>query len=340
MKFPSFLIKHYKILYVSSIKIIASKGYQLFISEDCGITWQYWSKIKWNKYSFFSSIRILVRLTRSEISALYCLTNGDYICIAKKGIYKFNPISSLFIRVKKISRGSRPLHLAIDNNDSLYFGDYFLNKKREIVNIYCSNDYGKTWMIVYSFPIKSIKHIHGVFFDKFDEKLWVTTGDNDGECIIGYSEDKFQTIKELYKGGQNYRAVKLLFYKDYILFGTDSPFITNKIYKIHRVTNKLEMIFTVQGSVIDATKLNDFAVFSTTVEPSKINTDQNSYIWQYDGKNEWECIASYKKDLWNMTLFQLGNVQFPVNDSTDNWLYFSGHSLKGIDGNSVAQNIS
>lgn len=340
MKSDPYLIKNYKILFVDKDKTIASKGYRLFVSYDSGINWHYWSKLERNKYSPFSYFHLLARLTRSEIHALYYLPGGDYFCIAKKGIYKLDPESSKFKKVHHILRGSRPLHMAIDNDEYLYFGEYFLNYKREPVNIYSSFDYGNMWDVIYTFPLNSIFHIHGLFYDKFEDKIWITTGDEDGECMIGYTEDKFKTIRELFKGGQDYRAVKLLFFKDYILYGTDSPFMENKIYKINRITNKLEMIFSVQGSVVHATQIDNFAFFSTMVEPSKINTDRHSYIWQYDGKNEWKCLASYKKDFWNMFLFQPGNIQFPVNDSIKNGLYFSGHSLKGIDGHSVAQSIN
>ncbi len=338
MSYPLSISKYYKILYVSGSKIIASKGYRLYISNDSGASWQYWSEIEWNIYSLFSNIRFLARLTRSEISAMYCLSNGDYICIAKKGIYKFDPASSLFIRIKEITRGSRPLHIAEDKEGCLYYGDYFSNMEREPANIYCSEDYGNTWRVIYTFPGNTINHIHGVFYDKFDRKLWVATGDKDDECLIGYSDNKFRTFKVLFKGGENYRAVKLLFYKDYILYGTDSPAMKNKIYKIYRGTNKHEFIFDVQGSVINATQINNYAIFSTAVEPSKINNDLHSYLWRYDG-NEWECIASFKKDFLHMLLFQFGTVQFPEYGAPGQVLYFSGHALKGIDGHSLALNM-
>ena len=38
----------------------------------------------------------------------------------------------------------------------------------------------------------NINHVHGLFYDKYTQCVWVLTGDRENECIIGYTDDEFR----------------------------------------------------------------------------------------------------------------------------------------------------
>ena len=129
-----------------------------------------------------------------------------------------------------------------------------------------------------------------------------------------------------------------MFYKDFIVFGTDSQYIKNEIKRIDRDTLSISKIKDIQGSAIYGGQCGDFAYISTTVEPSEINKDNNSYLWYTKDGIEWKQLFSDKKDSWNGNLFQFGSILFPQYMSTkilkEN-IFFYGRALKKIGGHSI-----
>ncbi len=286
------------------------------------------------KYAFFSRFVLTRRFIRAEITNIYYLANGDRIAVAKKGIFLQKKGSKTFEKRFSMPRGSKPLNLCFAPSGIIYFGEYFQNMDKQAVNIYCSEDNAQTWHAVYSFVAGNINHIHGLFFDKYTNRIWVATGDRENECIIGYTEDEFKTFVEVFRGGQEYRTCQLFFYKDFIVFGTDTQYEQNVIKKFDRNSLEITELQKVQGSVIKGGQVGDVAFISTTVEPSKVNTDKYAHLWvTKDGLN-WEERYKAKKDWLPATLFQFGTFEFPQYYGIEKLerLYFSGRALEGLDG--------
>jgi hypothetical protein len=234
-------------------------------------------------------------------------------------------------------RGSKPLNLCFVPSGNIYFGEYFQNLEKQAVNFYCSDDNAKNWHIAYTFEAGNINHIHGLFFDKYTNRIWVATGDRENECIIGYTEDEFKTFVEVFRGGQEYRTCQLFFYKDFIVFGTDTQYQQNVIKKFDRRTLEITELQKVQGSVIKGGQVGDVAYISTTVEPSDVNTDKWAHLWVTKDGLHWEEKYKAKKDWLPATLFQFGTFEFPQYYGIEKLerLYFSGRALKGLDGKST-----
>ena len=277
------------------------------------------------------------RLLRAEITGLFPLNNSGRLLIAKKGLYLQNKGNNQFEKCFDIPRGSKPLNICIAPSGNLYFGEYFQNMGKEAVNIYGSEDNGQTWNIVYTFAEGNINHIHGLFFDKYTNRIWVATGDRGNECIIGYTEDEFKSFVEVFRGGQEYRTCQLFFYKDFIVFGTDTQYQQNVIKKFDRKSLEITELQQVQGSVIKGGQLGDVAFISTTVEPSDVNTDKWAHLWVTKDGLHWEEKYKAKKDWLPATLFQFGTFEFPQYYGIEKLerLYFSGRALKGLDGKST-----
>ena len=315
-----------KVIRGSILDPIICKGYWLKDSID-----HY--KILDSKYAFFSRFTLTRRFLRAEITGLYTLPNGDRLAIAKKGIYLQKQGRGDFEKSLKIPRGSKPLNLCLAPSGNIYFGEYFQNMEKQAVNIYCSKDNGQSWHVAYTFLKGNINHIHGLFFDKYTNRIWVATGDRENECIIGYTEDEFVTFIEVFRGGQEYRTCQLFFYKDFIVFGTDTQYEQNVIKKFDRQTLEITELQEVQGSVIKGGQVGDVAFISTTVEPSKVNKDRYAHLWVTKDGLHWEERYKAKKD-WLPFIFQFGTFEFPQYYGIDKLerLYFSGRALKGLDG--------
>jgi len=326
-----------RILFVSDNFFIGAKGYYLFKYDFNKQKLSFFSKILDLKNTFVSKLPILKRLFRAEITHLYHFQNDNWFCIAKKGIFKLNKEANLFEKCCNIERGSRPMCLCQDKEGVIYYGEYFHNINRIPISIFKSTDNGKSWIVAYTFKGGEMGHIHSIQLDPYTNRLWLLTGDIGKECIIAYSEDGFGTIQFVYRGVQKYRTCNLLFYKDFIVFATDSQYEQNKIRKMDRKTSKITDLVCIQGTGIYGGKHGDLAYVSTTVEPSKVNKDKCSHLWISKNGIEWLEIAKFKKDFWNARLFQFGSIRFPnYENGTKNLpLFIDGRALKGIDGKSI-----
>lgn len=318
-----------KILLVNPPDELYGKGYKLF--KACNGNNGLFARIV-DSYGFVAGFAISRRFFRAEITGLYHQSCDNYLIIAKKGLFLKNKESGDFEKCFSMPRGSKPLNLCFAPSGNIYFGEYFQNMEKQAVNIYCSKDNAKTWQIAYTFEAGNINHIHGLFFDKYTNRIWVATGDRENECIIGYTEDEFKTFVEVFRGGQEYRTCQLFFYKDFIVFGTDTQYEQNVIKKFDRKTLEITELQKVQGSVIKGGQVGDVAFFSTTVEPSKVNTDRHAYLWVTKDGEHWEERYKAEKD-WLPFIFQFGTFEFPqYNVEKLDRLYFSGRALKGLDG--------
>ena len=319
-------IKHNaKVISIREDNKLFSKGYWLKDKQD-----KY--KVNDKKHALLSHFALTRRFFRTEITSFYCLNDGDELAIAKKGFFLRKKGSKTFEKSYSMPRGSKPLNLCFAPSGNIYFGEYFQNMAKQSVNIFCSEDNARTWHVAYTFATGEINHIHGLFFDKYTNRIWVVTGDRENECIIGYTEDEFKTLVEVFRGGQEYRSCLLFFYPDFIVFATDSQYIQNKIKKFDRNTLEITELQDIQGSAIKGGQVGNVSFLSTTIEPSEVNRDKYAHLWVTKDGLHWEERYKAKKDCWP-SILQFGTFEFP-NYETDkiDRLYFSGRAVKGLDG--------
>lgn len=339
------IISKYRALYVQGNTMYAAKGYSIYRSSDGGDHWILDGRVKDRKYSFLGNInRLLARLLRVEVSELIILEDGSRVIIAKKGIFVAKSNSKEYIRTFFISRGSKPMNICIDSDGSLYFGEYISNgyfacNEREEVHVYKSKDNAQNWDICYTFPKNTIRHIHGIFYDRFTDKMWFTTGDKGDECIIGNTDNGFKTINIVKQGGQRYRAVKLFFYEDFIVYGTDTQVEKNYIISFDRKDGKENCLQEIQGSVIAATQVGESACISTAIEPSEINKEPYVHLWFSPDGTQWKDVYKVKKDLFSLKYFQFARMQFPHNAITKEQVIATGHALEGIDNKTIIYSL-
>lgn len=331
------ILKRKKVVAVLEGRLVAVRGYRVYQSTDGGQTWSCYAKVDDTKNRLLGLTPLSRRLTRAEITKLYVMKDGTEFCIARKGIFRKDKGIHRFVKCFDIKKGSRPNSILIDEEkNKIYFGEYYINYAKAPMNIYCSDDRGENWHVVYTFAEGIINHIHGVFKDPYTGYLWVITGDRENECIIGYTKDEFKTFDVLYRGGQDYRSCVLFFYKDYVVYATDSQYQQCQIKKIDRKTNEITVIQDVQGPVIKGSQCGDFAILATDVEPSDFNHETYAYAWYSNDGLNWKQLYGAEKDHWHQKYFQFGTFDLPqyyVEDVEN--VYISGKALKKIDGDTL-----
>lgn len=345
-------MKHnFKVLSVHSEYLIGAKGYRIDKYSLDGKHLEHIGNVIDPKYGKLARYKLTRRLVRAELTGLYTLENGDMIAIGKKGLFLREGLKDTenskvqvpsgsrdFQKVFAMPRGSKPLNLCITRNGRIFFGEYFQNVEKVAVNVYGSKDNGRTWEVVYTFAEGNINHVHGLFLDPYTDRIWVLTGDRENECIIGWTDDEFKTLHEVLRGGQEYRSCHLFFYKDFIVYATDSQYIENEIRKIDRKTLEITTLAKVQGSAIKGGQCSDVAFISTTVEPSEVNMEKVSHVWVSKDGEHWQDVYKAEKDCWPAIL-QYATIEFPKYKEINNELYFSGRAIKGLDGKTTSVKI-
>ncbi len=314
---------------------ILALGYKLFRYNPKTGKKNLWSSLCDGRNSTLSKWGITRRLFRAEIRSLYHLQNNDWICIAKKGLFRYNKKNNLFEKCCDIEKGSRPMNLCQGNDGTIYYGEYCYNPERHPMRIFSSKDNGDSWNVAYTFGEGEVNHIHGIFNDPYTGRLWVATGDDDNACIFGYTEDGFKTLVKEYAGSQQYRVCVPLFTPNEIVFATDSQYEQNVIRAIDRKSGEVKDWQKIQGSGIYAAQNGKLMMVSTTVEPSAVNKDRSSHLWySWDGHN-WKELISFEKDCLPKTYFQFGSIRFPNYEGESDYLVFNGRALKKLDGKTM-----
>lgn len=317
---------------------IGARGYSLYKYYFDGATKrEYVGRVADWRYSFFSKFRLTRRFMRAEINNFYELADGTRLVIARKGVFRCEKGEKIFRKCFNVTRGSRPMNLCVTPSGEIFFGEYFANMGKAAVHIYTSKDNGKSWSVAYIFDEGSINHIHGLYWDKYTESIWVVTGDRENECIIGYTQDGFQTFNIVFRGGQEYRSCVLFFYPEYVVYATDSQYIKNEIKCFDRTTHNIEVVQQVQGSVIKGVQCGDKVLISTAVEPSEVNLDKNAYVWASVNGVDWEQIHEGTKDCLP-SIFQFAMYEFPRYCTSDmTRAVFCGKAMERQDGVTICK---
>lgn len=329
----------YKVILVKDDTITACRGYNLYACDEEFKSVHKIGLLKDTMYFCLSQTRASCRLVRAEITGCYEITPDHLIVVAKKGLFILMKENDIAVKCFTTPRGSKPLNICVLPNNHAYFGEYFQNIEKKAVNIYGTLNNGGSWNIVFTFAAGNINHIHGLFYDKFTNRIWVSTGDRENECIIGYTDDEFESFNEVFRGGQEYRSCLLFFYPKFIVFATDSQYIQNEIRCFDRKTLEIKTLAKIQGSAIKGGQYGEVSFLSTTVEPSVVNKVKNSHVWVTKDGLHWHDVYSAPKDRWP-SIFQFGTFEFPQYKSPIKKLYCSGRALKGCDGKTICIDIS
>jgi hypothetical protein len=276
-----------------------------------------------------SRSRLLSRLTRTGFHGLEILKDGKLVAVLSKHIAILEPGETIFKSVFTIKRGTRPLGIATTPDGSIYWGEYFDNNERDEVYIYGSQDSGRTWEVVYRFPKGTIRHIHSIVYDQFDNCFWVVTGDEDIEPRILRASVDWKIVETVLEGDQQSRTVTLIIRTEGIYYATDTPHEQNHIYLLERNGSRRKLCQT-SGPSMWSCEVGDVMFFSTASEPGNFYYPFVCIYGSTDG-DKWERLIEWPKDGLHPKYFQYGNVILPRGKNSHGLLAATGIAVKRED---------
>lgn len=265
------------------------------------------------------NIELIGRFLRSSCHHAFFYENKIFLFVDRRLIVIDTKNSKCLYECRLSS--SRPLVICKYSN-KIYYGEYFSNPSRRPVKVLSFDLNSFSWTCLSK--ISEIRHIHGIFYDPYEDLFWMTTGDLDSECFIWKSKDLF-SFEKVIGGSQKYRAVHLIFTEDSIYYGSDSPSEKNYLYRLNRKNLKTTIIAQVGGSVFYGYKSQNQIYFSTAVEPSCVNLDSVVEIWSICNDKA-KKISVHKKDFFSMKYFQYGQAFFPYGSGDGESVYFTPFS--------------
>ena len=271
---------------------------------------------------FTSHTKLGFRMMRDGFHALVICRGNQHqslIGTVPGAIVTLVPGGDEFKVTHQIRRGTRPLHITAVPGGTIYWGEYFDNRERTEVHIYASQDRGLTWQVAYTFPAGSIRHVHNVVYDQWDDCLWILTGDECDESKVLRASCDLRSVEVVWSGNQQARSVAAIPMRDALYFSTDTPFETNHVLRLSR-TGNVEQLAELSSSSIFGCRVSEAIFFSTMVEPSAVNTTREVHLVGSINRSDWQILARWRKDKLPMRYFQYGNAILPDGNNTTNYL--------------------
>ncbi len=313
--------------------LYASRGYELLRCQPASspVQWQSVGRFPpawWRRIT--ASGKLGFRLMRDGFHALVVLPSGEMIAAVPGAIATLAPGGGKFRVTHAMHRGTRPLNLVVTPDGHIFWGEYFDNPGRDAVHVYGSEDRGASWKIVYSFPKNSIRHIHNLVYDRWEDCLWVLTGDVGEECRVLRVSLDWKQVEVVLSGNQQARAVAAVATADGLYFASDTPLEQNYIYELDR-EGKLKSVADVNASVLCGCAVDDAVFFTTMIEPSAVNLDRNVALYGSTRGSSWTKLQTWRKDSWSMKFFQYGNAFLPTGNNSTNILALTTIAVEGHD---------
>ncbi len=278
------------------------------------------------------------RLMRDGFHALAVIRGNDsrdpggeaMIAAVPGAIVTRTPGGNEFRVTHKIQRGTRPLHICAVPRGIVYWGEYFDNRERAEVHIFASADCGESWQVAYTFPAGAIRHVHNIVYDRWQDCLWILTGDDGAECRVLRAACDFRFVDEVVAGTQQARAVAAIPTPEALYLSTDTPLEANHVLRLSRDGRTTEVANLASSSIFGC-RVGEATFFSTMVEPSEVNRSREAQlVGSSDGSN-WQVLARWQKDKWPMRYFQYGNAFLPDGENATSYLAASTIAVERDD---------
>ncbi len=272
-------------------------------------------------------------MVRTGVHIVLPVNYGDltgWVAIAEKQLFYVSDNGQQIESIFRIERGKRPLRRGICLfNNTVLLGDYWGNPARKPVNIHVVH-LKKMHKILFQFSENCVRHIHTVELDPYTETLWVSTGDNDSECMIFVLDPQSGTlIKKIGYGSQKWRTVSFAFRSDAVYWGTDNHMGENKIWQYDRLTCTTKDLGNVTGPVYYNICLNDYIVFGTSMEKGEGQQDGYGHLYAVDRAGNINEVWRLKKDFLGARFFGYGVFEFGEGYLGDNLFWVTAKGFKG-----------
>ncbi len=283
-------------------------------------------------FSFSRLFRRVLRLDKCNVIP----TSKGYIIIRMSKVYFYDKEEERLTHTLTLQNCRNILHQSVtvlDKGNTIIFGEYGMNPKRREVPIYKSKDAGKSWEKAYVFEPGRIKHIHGCYYDSFEDKIWIFTGDYKDECFVIKTDKNFENMEWIGDGTQIYRGCSAFFTKESVYWAMDSEFEDNYLLKLDRKSKNLTKVRSFPGPIIYTKTLKDGIYLISTVRDKEPGTKDNFvHLFASMDLENWEEIAKFRHDGLPVRIFKSGIVSFADGEERSCDFYIFGEAVKGLDG--------
>jgi hypothetical protein len=283
--------------------------------------------------------RLISRLLRLDVHRMVQTAAGTLIATSADGIARRAAGAAQFSVAFRAYRGSRPTSLCVDDANRIYFGEYFINRHREAVHVFMSEDDGRSWDRCYTFPAGSIRHVHALEYDTRLRMIWVLTGDYGQEAQIGLATPGFAEYRVIVQGNQQTRACSGVPTAAGLVYATDTPLEQNHVYLLDAGTGAVRRLADVQQSALFMTEACGGLWLSTIVEPSKALPTQSVHVWFSRDELCWTELYSAPRDLWSLRYFQFAAVALARGPRECPYVFLSFRGVRGLDGHCLVGTI-
>jgi hypothetical protein len=314
---------------------IFSKFNKMDLENNDGISKSVFLPIKvWQRV--LGSSRLVRRMLRLDKSCVVRTRNG--LVAFWQGFVYHIPEDTLVPRLVLRLEGCRnPLHrsVAVIDGEELFFGEY--GQPSEMgKSIYRSRDCGLTWDKVYTIPCTKIRHIHSCKWDPFEQKIWVFTGDFEGQSYVLCADKEFKNVEWIGDGSQSFRAVDAFFTKDEVHWIMDSPLTEVRHIILDRRTRTIRKGALFSGPVWYLKQFTDGVVIACTAqEIGPSHKDKLLHMMATRNLSKWTEIATFEHDGFKKGLMKFGVAAFAEGSEESSSFYVHFEAVKGLDGKSV-----
>ncbi len=234
------------------------------------------------------------------------------------------------------------LHQGIARTSSghFFFGEYGPNPGHRGVPVYRSVDGGNSWQTAFEFPANLIRHVHACYWDPYENKIWIGTGDFPGECHILCTDESFTNIEWLGQGKQQFRTCHFIFRPDAVYWIMDSPLEASQLIRLDRRTRQIEPMHSFPGPVWYTKTLTDgWYLAASANEPGPSVKTCYAHIYASRDLDSWIEVAKYRKDSWPQGWFKFGVLGFADGTQSSKCFFLFGEGLQGIDGRAFCCNL-
>jgi Acetyltransferase (GNAT) domain len=283
-------------------------------------------------FKLLARLRLLRRLTRLDKSCVIPTVTG-LIIIWQGAVYHWSETSGL--RKTLVMKGCRnPMHNSIARIDELtyVFGEYG-RPQPEGKNIYKTTDGGLTWNVAFNFPASAIRHVHNCIWDPHTQRIWIFTGDYDGQCKIVSMTADFNDPRYYGDGSQVFRATGAFIDAKYVHWIMDSPLEEVRHVRMNKATGEIVLGQTFPGPVYYYTRTRDgLYLVCTAQEPGPSVSDRKVHLYASRNLKKWVPIGAFEHDGFPRRLFRFGVGVFPAGNYDSDDVMMSFDSIKSFDG--------
>jgi len=282
------------------------------------------------------SHRLLRRLFRLDKSNIITTING-YVAFWQGNVYHIDKDSLQPVHTLEMVGCRNPLHNSIANIDgkNLFFGEYG-QPHSQGKSIYHSPDGGLSWKKIYNISCAKIRHIHACKWDPFEEKIWVFTGDFEGQSWVLCADREFKEVEWIGDGKQNYRAVDAIFDKDTVHWIMDSPLSNVHHIRLDRKSRTISIGQVFPGPVWYLKQLEDGVTLACSVqEVGPSHKDEKVHLFASRNMKKWVDVAQFDHDGYKKGVMKFGVGAFADGAQTSKEFYVHFEAVKEYDGKVV-----